>query len=45
MAADSSTLYARAKEVIPGGVNSPIRACLSVESEPLFMASARNNFV
>ncbi|WBF69341.1 glutamate-1-semialdehyde 2,1-aminomutase [Desulfovibrio subterraneus] len=40
MMADSSKLYARAKEVIPGGVNSPIRACLSVESEPLFIARA-----
>ncbi len=38
--ADSSALYARAKTIIPGGVNSPIRACLSVDSEPLFIARA-----
>ncbi|MFA9393245.1 MAG: glutamate-1-semialdehyde 2,1-aminomutase [Halodesulfovibrio sp.] len=33
----SSELYARAKDLMPGGVNSPIRACLSVECEPLFI--------
>jgi len=36
----SSTLYAKAQSIIPGGVNSPIRACKAVESEPLFIASA-----
>ena len=33
----SSELYAHAKELMPGGVNSPIRACISVECDPLFI--------
>ena len=36
----SSQLYAAALEVIPGGVNSPVRACRSVGSDPLFIQSA-----
>ncbi|MFZ5427013.1 MAG: glutamate-1-semialdehyde 2,1-aminomutase [Thermodesulfobacteriota bacterium] len=36
----SSTLYAKAQNLIPGGVNSPIRACRAVESEPLFISRA-----
>lgn len=36
----SSTLYAKAQTIIPGGVNSPIRACRAVESEPLFISRA-----
>lgn len=39
----SSMLYAEAKRLIPGGVNSPIRACLGVESEPLFIANAQGS--
>ena len=34
----SSTIYERAKRVIPGGVNSPVRACRSVGADPLFIA-------
>ena len=34
----SSTIYERAKLVIPGGVNSPVRACRSVGADPLFIA-------
>ncbi len=34
----SSALFARGKAVIPGGVNSPVRACLSVGCEPLFIS-------
>lgn len=36
----SDELFARAKERIPGGVNSPVRSCKSVGSEPLFIARA-----
>lgn len=36
----SQALFDRAKEVIPGGVNSPARAMIAVESSPLFMARA-----
>ncbi len=34
----SSEIFARAQQVIPGGVNSPVRACRSVGAEPLFIA-------
>jgi len=34
----SAELFERARRVIPGGVNSPVRACLSVGGEPLFVA-------
>ncbi|GAB6887806.1 glutamate-1-semialdehyde 2,1-aminomutase [Desulfothermus okinawensis JCM 13304] len=33
----SKKLYNRALEVIPGGVNSPVRACLSVGTKPIFI--------
>ncbi len=36
----SSALFARAKERIPGGVNSPVRAFRSVGGEPVFVARA-----
>ncbi|WP_031387140.1 glutamate-1-semialdehyde 2,1-aminomutase [Desulfonatronum thiodismutans] len=41
--ADSKTLFAKAQELIPGGVNSPVRACLSVQSDPLFIAKAQGS--
>lgn len=34
----SDELFARAQELIPGGVNSPVRAFRSVGGKPLFMA-------
>ena len=34
----SQTIFARAQEVIPGGVNSPVRACRSVGGDPVFVA-------
>jgi len=34
----SSELFHRAKEVIPGGVNSPVRAFTAVGGDPVFMA-------
>lgn len=37
----SQELFAEAKELIPGGVNSPVRACASVGCDPLFIASAK----
>jgi glutamate-1-semialdehyde 2,1-aminomutase len=33
----SQELYARAKELLPGGVNSPVRAFKSLGGEPIFM--------
>ena len=36
----SQDLFERAQRVIPGGVNSPVRACRSVDSSPLFIAKA-----
>ena len=34
----SRTLYARARQLIPGGVNSPVRAFKGVGGEPIFFA-------
>ncbi len=39
MPTQSDTLFALAKEYIPGGVNSPVRACSAVDCAPLFIAS------
>jgi glutamate-1-semialdehyde 2,1-aminomutase len=36
----SARLFNRAKEIIPGGVNSPVRACRSVGCDPVFISSA-----
>ena len=33
----SEKLFAQAKKVIPGGVNSPVRACRSVGTKPVFI--------
>ncbi len=33
----SEKLFAQAQEVIPGGVNSPVRACRSVGTKPVFI--------
>jgi glutamate-1-semialdehyde 2,1-aminomutase len=35
--AKSQSLYGRAVNIIPGGVNSPVRACKSVGADPLFI--------
>ena len=37
----SRALFAHAQEIIPGGVNSPVRACRNVNAEPLFIAEAK----
>ncbi len=41
----SQILFQKAKQYIPGGVNSPVRACASVGAEPLFIASAQGPFI
>jgi glutamate-1-semialdehyde 2,1-aminomutase len=38
---NSAALFAQACHVIPGGVNSPVRACKSVGCDPLFVAKAQ----
>ena len=40
---NSSALFERAKKVMPGGVNSPVRAYRSVGMDPLFIESAKGN--
>ena len=37
----SQSLFERAKKVIPGGVNSPVRAFRAVGGDPLFIAKAK----
>jgi len=37
--------YQKAKEVIPGGVNSPVRAFKSVHSNPVFIKEAKGAYV
>jgi len=39
----SSTLFAEAKKIIPGGVNSPVRAFKSVGRDPLFIERAKGS--
>ena len=41
----NAELFARAKSVIPGGVNSPVRAFRSVGGTPRFLVSARGPYV
>jgi glutamate-1-semialdehyde 2,1-aminomutase len=41
----STELFARANQVIPGGVNSPVRAFRGVGGTPLFIKSARGCFL
>ncbi|WP_409483819.1 glutamate-1-semialdehyde 2,1-aminomutase [Arsenicicoccus dermatophilus] len=41
----SEAMFARASAVIPGGVNSPVRAFRSVGGTPRFMASARGPYL
>lgn len=40
MSTKSEALFARAQNILPGGVNSPVRACKSVGCDPLFIARA-----
>ena len=39
----SSVLFARAQQVIPGGVNSPVRAFQSIGTDPKFIVSAKGS--
>ncbi|MDW7661670.1 MAG: aspartate aminotransferase family protein, partial [Bacillota bacterium] len=41
----SKTLYERAKLVIPGGVNSPVRAFRSVGMDPIMIESASESIL
>ena len=41
----SQKLFEEAKKYIPGGVNSPVRACVSVGCDPLFIASAKSGTI
>jgi glutamate-1-semialdehyde 2,1-aminomutase len=41
MSSLSESLFARAKQLIPGGVNSPVRAFRSVGGAPFFVKAAR----
>ncbi|MBI3590442.1 MAG: glutamate-1-semialdehyde 2,1-aminomutase [Candidatus Melainabacteria bacterium] len=41
----SKELYKRACELIPGGVNSPVRSFKAVESEPLFITKAKGSYI
>jgi glutamate-1-semialdehyde 2,1-aminomutase len=38
---NSSALFERAQELMPGGVNSPVRAFAAVGGKPIFIAEAR----
>ncbi len=41
----SARLFDRAREVVPGGVNSPVRAFGAVGGNPVFMASGRGPYL
>ncbi len=41
MGVQSEELYAKAKELMPGGVNSPVRAFRAVGGTPIYFKSAR----
>lgn len=45
IATRSQQMFERAKKVIPGGVNSPVRACKSVGSDPIFMEIADGSYL
>jgi len=41
----SQSIFERARAVIPGGVNSPVRACRSVGADPVFIAQGDGAYV
>lgn len=43
--ATSERLFAEARKVIPGGVNSPVRACRSVGCNPIFIQRANGAYI
>src|ERR1700741_1028050 len=45
MTSKSEALFTRAPKVIPGGVNSPVRAFRSVGGNPLFIARGQGSHI
>ncbi len=41
----SQELFNKAKKIIPGGVNSPVRACKSVGADPVFIEKAEGAII
>ncbi|MFP4398418.1 MAG: glutamate-1-semialdehyde 2,1-aminomutase [Desulfonatronovibrio sp.] len=41
----SKDLFERARKVIPGGVNSPVRTCSGVGADPLFISKAQGPYI
>src|SRR5512142_1682195 len=41
----SQAIFERARQVIPGGVNSPVRACRSVGVDPVFVAQGDGAYI
>ncbi len=41
----SAAIFERAKQLIPGGVNSPVRACRSVGTDPVFISRGEGPFI
>ena len=41
----SSNLFREAKKLIPGGVNSPVRAFRNVDGEPFFVNQAKGCYI
>ncbi|HEY5926802.1 MAG TPA: glutamate-1-semialdehyde 2,1-aminomutase [Kofleriaceae bacterium] len=41
----SQSIFERAKQIIPGGVNSPVRACRSVGVDPVFVAQGDGAYI
>ncbi len=41
----SEELFFRAKRLIPGGVNSPVRACQGVDTFPLFISQGKGSHI
>src|SRR5690349_1834398 len=42
---NSQAIFERAKAIIPGGVNSPVRACRSVGADPVFIAQGDGAYI
>jgi glutamate-1-semialdehyde 2,1-aminomutase len=45
MYTQSRSLFERAKQLIPGGVNSPVRAFKGVGGSPVFMKTAKGAYM
>ena len=45
MGEKSGLLFKSAERVIPGGVNSPVRACKAVGGDPIFVERAEGCFL